>query len=119
MGECGLPPEKLAQTIFGPDGITPIGAPIPKGVDLDEYHRRRSAKALGRVDVDEASGVATVNCPYCAIYYRKANPIDITKFVDTDGKREVVVYCSEQHRVVFKPINQWRDERQKLGLQVK
>lgn len=112
--------EPLAKTLFGPDGITPIGTALPpRGVDLDEWHRRRAASALGRVMVDDASGTATVNCPYCALYYRKANPIDITKFVDTDGNRDHVVYCSEQHRVVFKSIPQWREERQRLGLQVK
>lgn len=98
-----------------------IGEPIiiPHGVDPQEFLRRRSAPALGRVINDEQTGTAQVNCPYCILYMKKATPIDVTKFVDQDGSKEYVVYCAEGHRVAFKPIPQWREQRQRLGLQVK
>lgn len=92
---------------------------IPRGVDPDEFVRRQKASALGNIMVDEATGVATVNCPYCVIYYRKANPVDVTTFIEQGGNKEHTVRCSEGHKVVFKSIPQWREERQKLGLQVK
>lgn len=104
--------------VLGPDG-KPSRLVVPAGASPEEAARRAGQKALGRVTSDPATGVATVNCPYCALYMRKATPIDVTRFVDSDGQREYVVYCAEQHRVMFKSIPQWREERQALGLQVK
>lgn len=96
---------------------------IPKGIDPDEYMRRRRASALGNVSVNEATGVATVNCPYCAMFMRakhpQGNPIDITRFLEQEGKKAHVTRCSEGHRVEFKSTAQWREERQRMGLQVK
>ena len=103
--------------IVGPDGQTQLV--VPAGANPEEVARRAQARALGRVTSDPATGIATVNCPYCAMFMRKATPIDVTKFVDSDGQREHVVFCAEQHRVRFKSIPQWREERQALGLQVK
>lgn len=98
-----------------------IGEPliVPKGVDVNEFLRRQKASAVGRVTSDPATGIATVNCPYCALYMGTANPIDITAFVDSDGLRDHKVTCSKGHDVKFKSIPQWREERQKLGLQVR
>jgi hypothetical protein len=111
----------LSQSRF-PSRIPVIGAPgltVPRGVDPNEMMARRQQKALGRVTSDPKTGVATTNCPYCAIYMRKATTIDVTKFVDSDGQMEYVVFCAEGHRVKFKSIPQWREERQRLGLQIK
>lgn len=102
---------------MGPDGPTQLV--VPAGVDPAEVARRAGQKALGRVTSDPTTGVATVNCPYCVLYLRKATPIDVTAFVDSDGQKEHVVFCAETHRVRFKSIPQWREERQALGLQVK
>lgn len=91
---------------------------VPKGIDPDEFMRRRNAKALGRVEISE-HGTATVNCPYCALYYRTSNPVDVTRFLDGDGRKEHTAECSKGHKMHFKSTMQWREERQAMGLQVK
>lgn len=111
--------EELARTDVINGKNVPGRIIIPKGVDPDEFMRRRNQSALGNITVDEASGTATVNCPYCVLYYRKANPIDVTFFIEQGGNKEHTVRCSEGHKVKFKSIPQWREERQRLGLQVK
>ena len=110
--------DKLSETkvINGQNVRRPIT--VPKGFDPDEVIRRSQAKALGRVDISPL-GTATVNCPYCALYYRTANPVDVTAFIDGDGKKEHKAECNKGHVLKFKSIPQWREERQAMGLQVK
>jgi hypothetical protein len=74
------------------------------------------AKVLMRAVVTEGGSVL-VDCPYCVIYYRKKNPVDVTKFVDADGKREVVAACSKGHVLRFKTIDEWREKRMLAGIQ--
>jgi hypothetical protein len=76
-------------------------------------------------DLDMRSGRVTVNCPYCLIGPRGdkvggvANPVDVTKFVEHGGKREHKVSCSKGHTLRFRTIDEWREERQAMGLQEK
>ena len=110
--------EKASEVKVGPGGV--IEKPplvIPKGVDAERFLQASKAKALMKTTVTDG-GTVLVDCPYCVIFWRKKNPVDITRFVDRDGKREVVTYCSKGHKLVFRSIQQWREERQKMGLQV-
>lgn len=91
---------------------------VPKGYEPEEYLRRRSTKALANVEISE-HGTATVNCPYCAFYYRTKNPVDVTGFLDAGGNKSHKTECSKGHTLNFKSIPQWREERQDMGLQVK
>jgi hypothetical protein len=74
-------------------------------------------------DLDLRSGRVTVNCPYCLIGPKGdkvgglANPVDVTKFVEHEGKREHKASCSKGHTLRFRTIEQWRYERQAQGLQ--
>jgi hypothetical protein len=113
-----LPTEKIADVAV--ENGQPVTSPlvVPKGVDADRFFQASQAKALMRAELTPGGSV-TVNCPYCIIYWRKLNPVDVTKFVDTDGNRECVTSCDKGHVLKFRPIPQWREERQKMGLQVK
>lgn len=62
-------------------------------------------------------GSTLVRCPYCIIYFRQIQMVDVTKFVDRDGKKEVTAYCLRGHTLRFRQVDQWREERQKLGMQ--
>jgi hypothetical protein len=70
-----------------------------------------------QASVDVARGIVTVNCPYCLVGPKMdkvggfANPVDVTKFVEHDGKRDHKTTCSKGHTLRFKNIPQWRDER--------
>jgi len=109
--------EKVAET----DLITPQKKGIltpPKGVDPERFFQASQAKALMRAEVTPGGSV-TVNCPYCLLFWRTKNPVDVTKFMDSDGQRECKTSCNKGHTLKFRPIPQWREERQKMGLQVK
>lgn len=97
-----------------------VGQPIimPKGVDLERFSKVKNQKALMNAEFTPGGSVV-VNCPYCIIYWARKNPVDVTKFVDTDGKQECVTSCNKGHVLKFRPIDQWREERQKMGIQVK
>jgi hypothetical protein len=90
----------------------------PKGVDPEKFFQASQAKALMRAETTPGGSVL-VRCPYCIIYWRKVNMVDITKFIDRDGNREVKAQCDKGHVLKFRSIPEWREERQKMGLQVK
>lgn len=107
--------DKLTEIRLGKGGVVlPQG--IPAGVDVDKYMTARNQKAVMKARVTD-DGSVLVNCPYCALYYRKANPVDVTRFVEQDGKKEVKTECSKGHTLRFRSVDNWRDERQQLGLQ--
>jgi hypothetical protein len=117
--------DKLADIpIVGGTGKTPLAVPekkplvVPQGVDAEKFFQASKAKALMRVEFSPG-GAALVRCPYCIMYWRSINMVDVTKFVDGDGNRECKTECSKGHVLTFKPIPQWREERIKMGLQVK
>lgn len=62
-------------------------------------------------------GTATVNCPYCLLNDHVENPVDVTRFIDNDGKREHTTDCSKGHRLRFKSIDEWRERRIRAGIQ--
>jgi hypothetical protein len=74
-------------------------------------------------DLDLKAGRVTVRCPYCLIGPRGdrvggvANPVDVTRFVEHEGKREHKVTCSKGHTLRFRTVAAWREERQAMGLQ--
>lgn len=84
---------------------------------------RMPRKALMYAEPDFARGIVTVNCPYCLIGPKGdkvggiANPVDVTKFVEHGGEREVKTSCSKGHVLRFRTISEWREERQKAGIQ--
>jgi hypothetical protein len=111
--------DKLHETRIGPNGAVQKDAlVVPKGVDAERFFQASQAKALMRATVTPGGSVV-VDCPYCIIYWRRKNPVDVTKFVDTDGNREVKTACNKGHVLRFRPIPQWREERQRMGLQAK
>ena len=105
--------EKLGEVGHGTRGLL-----VPKGVDADRYMKAKSQKAVMNATITEGGSVL-VDCPYCILYYRTKNPVDVTAFVDRDGKRETKAECSKGHVLSFTTIDQWREERQKMGLQVR
>jgi hypothetical protein len=110
--------DKVGDLKVGPGGVIerqPLV--IPKGVDPADFHRASKAKALMKTTVTEGGSVL-VDCPYCIIFWRRKTPVDITKFVDKEGKKQVTAYCPKGHKLVFRSIQNWREERQKMGLQV-
>ena len=109
--------EKVAETLLGPSGV-PIRQPlvVPRGIDPDRYFKASKAKGVMNVTMTPG-GSALVDCPYCIIYWRTKNAVDVTRFIDRDGKRETTVFCSKGHKLVFKSIGHWRQERQDMGLQ--
>jgi hypothetical protein len=76
---------------------------------------RVKRKALMRAELTPGGSV-TVRCPYCLVLSHLVNPVDVTRFVDGDGKREVRTSCSKGHTLRFRPIPQWQEERIKLGV---
>jgi hypothetical protein len=111
--------DKADELKVGPGGVVqkqPLV--IPKGISAEAFLRASKAKALMRTTVTEG-GTVLVDCPYCIIFWRRKTPVDITKFIDRDGKREVTAYCPKGHKLVFRSIHQWREERQKMGLQAR
>jgi hypothetical protein len=110
--------EKVAETLLGPGG-QPIGKGtlvVPRGVDPDRYFKASKAKAVMNATMTPGGSVL-VDCPYCIIFWRKKNPVDVTRFVDAAGKRQVKTSCSKGHTLVFRTVDAWRDERQRMGLQ--
>lgn len=91
---------------------------IPKGIDPERFAKVKDQKAVMNATLTPGGSVL-VDCPYCIIYWRRKNPVDVTKFVDTDGNRECVTSCNKGHVLRFRPTAQWREERQKMGLQIK
>jgi len=85
----------------------------------------RPARALMTADLDLKAGRVTVRCPYCLIGPRGdkvggvENPVDVTPFVEHEGKREHKTSCSKGHTLRFRTIAEWRQERQAMGLQEK
>jgi hypothetical protein len=77
----------------------------------------RQQKALMNCRITE-HGTVLVHCPYCILYFKEQVNVDVTRFVERDGKKESVAYClRRQHRLVFRSIDNWREDRQKKGLQ--
>lgn len=76
--------------------------------------RRYEALMRARITV---GGSVLVECPYCLIFWRRHNDVDVTKFVDTSGKREVETSCDKGHVLHFRQIDEWREERQNAGIQ--
>lgn len=95
---------------------------MPNGLTTSErverYEKLRHQDALMYATVSEL-GTVTVKCPYCLIHMKLDNPVDITKFVETDGKREIKPVCSKGHTLHFKTIDEWRETRQDAGLQAR
>lgn len=81
-----------------------------------ERERVRRQKALMFCRITPGGSVV-VNCPYCLIHTKLENPVDVTRFVDSDGKRELKTSCSKGHTLHFKTIPEWRENRQRLGIQ--
>jgi hypothetical protein len=82
--------------------------PTEQAAALERHHYQ----ALIRTVITEGGSVL-VRCPYCLIYFREATMVDVTKFVDSDGKKECVTYCLRGHTLRFKPTDQWREARAK------
>lgn len=80
-------------------------------------------KALMYAELDLKAGVVTVKCPYCLIGPKGdrqgglENPVDVTRFVEQEGKKEHKVTCSKGHTLRFRSVEEWRYERQAMGLQ--
>jgi len=70
-----------------------------------------------QAEVDVAHGIVTVRCPYCLIGPHMdgvnglENQVDVTRFIEHDGKREHKVTCSKGHTLRFKTIEEWQDRR--------
>lgn len=111
--------EKIGDIELGPGGV-PIKKPIvvPKGIDPERFHQASKAKAAMRTETTPGGSVL-VRCPYCIIFWRLVNMVDVTKFIDKAGKKQVTTECSKGHKLVFKAIDHWREERQRMGLQVR
>ena len=86
---------------------------------------KRPQKALMNASLDMKAGVVTVNCPYCLMgpRYDKVggveNPVDVTRFVEQEGKKEHKASCSKGHTLRFRTVDEWREERQKAGIQTR
>jgi hypothetical protein len=78
-----------------------------------------------KASIDMKSGRVQVNCPMCLIGPQGtrvggfANPVDVTKFAEHEGKREHKVTCSKGHTLRFRTVAEWREGRIKQGLQEK
>jgi hypothetical protein len=76
-------------------------------------------------NLDLRSGRVQVDCPYCLIgpwgtrVGGFKNEVDVTKFAEHEGKREHTVTCSKGHTLHFRTVAEWREGRQKQGLQEK
>ena len=89
---------------------------MPHSLDPERVERMRKQKALMFARFTPGGSV-TVDCPYCLLYWKLQNPVDVTRFVDQGGKRECKTSCSKGHTLKFRPIDQWREERQEAGIQ--
>jgi len=69
-----------------------------------------------RTTIDQKRGLVVVNCPYCLIS-GLANPVNVTPFVEHEGKREHTTVCNKGHTLRFRTIEEWRETRQASGLQ--
>jgi hypothetical protein len=78
----------------------------------------RPYKALMRTETTPG-GSMLVNCPYCLLFWRSKNPIDITKWADAAGKRLVRVECSKGHKLVFRSMDEFQDARRRQGAQAR
>lgn len=87
---------------------------MPRGADPARFVQMQKQKAVMPATITE-HGSVLVNCPYCIMYYREKNPIDVTRFVERD--KEHTAECSKGHTVKFRQTAEWREERQKMGLQ--
>jgi len=102
-----------------PDDRVPVDAYPQRLLKGD----RKPQKALMHANIDIAHGIVTVNCPYCLIGPKGdkvngfANPVDVTKFVEHAGEREHKTSCNKGHVLRFRTISEWREERQKAGIQ--
>ena len=85
------------------------------GEESADMERIVRQKALMRVEFTPL-GAATVRCPYCLVQDKVPNPVDVTRFVDQDGKKEVKTSCSRGHVLRFRPIPQWQEERIRAGV---
>jgi len=76
-------------------------------------------------DMDLKAGRVQVDCPYCLMGPNKdkvggiKNPVDVTRFIEHDGKREHKTSCSKGHTLRFRTVDEWREERQRMGLQTR
>jgi hypothetical protein len=82
----------------------------------EESAKIRGQKALMYATITPG-GSALVNCPYCLLNDHTENPVDVTRFIDNDGKREHTVSCSKGHTLRFKSIDEWRERRILAGIQ--
>ena len=85
-----------------------------QAVDPRVPTRRYSALMKARITRE---GAVLVKCPYCLLYFRDHEEVHVTRFTDAYGKREVTTYCRRGHKLRFRSIDQWREERMKAGLQ--
>lgn len=108
--------EKIAETIIKDGKAVPKVLTAPRGVDPERFQQMRHQRALMNATLTPG-GSATVDCPYCILYTRKKVPVDVTKFVDQDGKKEYHATCLYGHDLRFRQVDDWREERQKAGLQ--
>lgn len=87
--------------------------------DAEIQNMRRQKAVMNATQTPGGSWL--VNCPYCILPKPYGlglrNPVDVTKFIDRGGKREHTVDCSKRHTLRFKSIDQWREERQRAGIQ--
>jgi hypothetical protein len=81
----------------------------------EEVHRLRSQQAMMQYRTTPG-GSQVVNCPYCIIE-GIATEVDISKWIDAAGKREVKVICKRGHTLKFRTLEQWQEERQRAGIQ--
>lgn len=84
---------------------------IPPGGPTKRY------QALMQAATDMERGIVTVNCPYCLVYDKLPNPVDVTRFVEHGGHREHVTRCSKGHKLSFRSVDDWREERVRAGVQ--
>lgn len=93
------------------------------GANVQRLQGKKPAAALMNANIDLKSGRVTVNCPYCLMGAKFdktggiTNPVDVTFFTEHDGKREYKTTCSKGHVLKFRTVDEWREERQKMGLQ--
>jgi hypothetical protein len=80
-------------------------------------------KALMNAELDLKAGVVMVRCPYCLLGPKRdgvnglVNLVDVTRFVEQEGKKEHKASCSKGHTLRFRTVDEWREERQKAGIQ--
>lgn len=87
-----------------------------RGELAEERQRLSKQKALMFAEFTPLGSVL-VNCPYCLTLMHIENKVDVTRFIDSGGKKEHTTSCSKGHTLRFKQIDQWREERQRVGIQ--